>query len=631
MTALEAAVRAHKAGALADAERQYRALLEREPDNAKALYLLGTLAHQNERHEEGLRLLSAAIAQDPANAAAYNNRAQVHEALGMYKLRLADLERAVELDPGYAEALHNLGNALATFGRFDEAEASFRKAIAAAPGFAEPHCGLATLLRRRERADEALAAFETALRLKPNFIAALMHLCEMPECRDDAALAARAAEGIRRAAAAALARDPMQGEALHNCAIALVNLGRAEEAFELLRGALARDPQSARLHNALGAALRLSGAAAAAIPHYRRALALDPGFVDAGFNLAMALLVTGDWRAGWEFYEYRLRRPEARGQPARIFPPEKRWQGDDLSGRTLLVDGEQGLGDTLQFARFVPVVARRARSVVLVVQRPLLGVLRAGMPPNVSVVSNAWTASRTSAKGHKPAAVPRPAGEPPYDFFVPLLSVPLALGIGEAGLATAGNYLSADPAKVRAWGALLEQGQEPALRIGFVWAGSPGHKGDLKRSIGIRLFAPLFAVPGIRCYSLQLGPRAGDLARDGITAVVSLSERITDFSETLAVLGNLDLLITVDTAAAHAAGAIGTPVWLLLPYVPDWRWGLEGETTPWYPSMRLFRQDSSRRWEPVIARVAAALGTLVRCTTPKQRGAGFASGAALQA
>jgi tetratricopeptide (TPR) repeat protein len=586
---LDQAIRDHKAGAFDKAEHTYRALLRSEPRNSEVMFLLGKLAHQQGRHAQALQLFSEIIARDGRNAAAYNRRAMVHQTLGRFAPSLADLDQAIALKPRFPEALLNRGYALANMGRFGEAEASYRAAIAAAPAFAEAHYALGALLLREGRDREAIAALEAALRLKPQLAVALVDLSLAAARSGDADRCAEIAARVSAEAKAALPAG--NAGMLHQCAIAQVNLGRFEDAFALLREAVARHGDSAKLHNALGAVRTSAGAPAAAIPHYRQALALRADHPGYAFNLAFALLATGNWREGWQHFEARLRGPRARQLSGPLFVPERRWCGEDLSGRSLLIYTDQGLGDAIQFARFVPEVARRARSVFLAVGPDLTAMLRLSMPASVEVIGT--------------------DDVPTCDLFVPLCSLPGALRLFESRLFMCDDYLAVNAEKDREWKRFFAAISPDAVpRVGFAWAGSPTHIADLKRTLPVQAMAPLFAVDGIRCYSLQVGPRAADLAAAGISNVAPLDDRLRDFSDTLAALANVDLLVTADTAVAHAAGAIGVSVINLVPYVADWRWGVAGETTPWYRSMRLFRQEAPGRWEPVIARVAAELRAL---------------------
>jgi hypothetical protein len=298
----------------------------------------------------------------------------------------------------------------------------------------------------------------------------------------------------------------------------------------------------------------------------------------------VSLLLQGDLETGWTKFDARGRRADAAP-----------WHGDDLGGRTIELYTEQGLGDTLQFARFAPLVAARGGRVILQVQRPLVGLMR-------------------SLRGVDQVVATRPASSA-FDVQAPLLSLPRILGTRLATIPAEVPYLTADPEKVARWATVIGD-RTAGLRIGLVWAGGPGFWRDRERSIPVPLLTPLLAplltIGLARWFSLQVGAAAAaNIARLGTDRLTSLTPRLTDFSETAAAIANLDLLISVDTAIVHLAGALGKPVWVLLPFAPGFLWLLDRDDSPWYPTMRLFRLPSPGGWEPAIARVAEALQALI--------------------
>jgi hypothetical protein len=300
----------------------------------------------------------------------------------------------------------------------------------------------------------------------------------------------------------------------------------------------------------------------------------------------MLLLLRGELREGFEKYEsrWRLETLPPRGFPAPL------WNGEDLSGRTILLHAEQGYGDTIQCLRYVPQVAARGGWVVLEVPKELLGLAR--RLPEVG---------QLLARGD---ALPR------FDLQCPLFSLPRAFATTIETIPAQVPYLSAEPEAIARW--RIRLGERPGLKVGLAWAGSPQHRNDARRSIAIETLLPLLRLEGVRWFSLQVGERAADLARLPGGLVTDLSPDLIDFAETAAVIGNLDLVIAVDTASAHLAGALGRPAWVLLRARPDWRWLLEREDSPWYPSLRLFRQHRPGDWEEVVRRVAAALERMAR-------------------
>lgn len=430
----------------------------------------------------------------------------------------------------------------------------------------------------------------------------------------------------------ALARDPGQPLALHYLGVVLYQKGQARDALPLLEYAVARVPQEAEFHNNLGlvlAALDRNDEAVAAhraaialrpghvtawnnlglalqamnrlpdaIDAYRHALAGDPGFAHAHWNLALALLADGDYAEGWREYEWRLRLPELGGNAPR--PPAPRWFGEDLAGRSVLVTTEQGQGDAIQFIRFAKVLSGRGARVVVETQAPVARLLATA--PGVAGIRALLPADMSEASE---TCNRRP--QVSFDYSIPLLSVPGVLGLGASDLACEVPYLRVDPARREASLAAIANATGSVRRIGLAWAGSPHHANDRRRSIPLAALAPLLRLPGIAWYSLQKGAGVGEIATVPEASRLVSSELGDDFGDTAALVDALDAVVSVDTSVAHLAGALGKPVYVLLPFAPDWRWGITGDRTPWYPTARLVRQPAVGDWDGAVAALAASL------------------------
>ena len=466
---------------------------------------------------EAERLYQQILARTP-DATAHNNLGQLLNLLGRHEQAITELRRAIALRPDLAEPHNNLGIALAAVGKMDEAIAAYRTTIALQPNHARAHSNLGNALKTDGETTEAIAYYRKALSLESNY-----------------------------------------AEAHSNFGALLNEIGDAEEALKHHRRAIELRPDYAEAHSNLGSALSRLGRHDEAIAAHRRAISLQPEFPQAHFNLALELLMRGDFAEGWTEYEWRCRMPGL--VKIRRDYPQPLWDGTDLGERVLLLYAEQGIGDTIQFVRYVPSIRGR---VLLEVQPSLGRLLNAATPHD---------------------------GE--FDVHLPLLSLPLILSQFEP-TATQVPYIRP----------ISRQGIGPrhGLRVGVAWAGSATHKNDRNRSIPLEKLAPL-AQDGVEFFSLQVGTSTNQTGM-GLT---DLTDSLHDFSDTAALIAELDLVISVDTAVAHLAGAMGKLVWVLLPEPADWRWLRRREDSPWYSTMRLFRQSRPRDWDEPIARMSQEL------------------------
>jgi tetratricopeptide (TPR) repeat protein len=536
-------------GRLTESVPCYRAALRLAPDDARALNNLGNALRQLGELDEAVSCGRRAIALLPGYAEAHSNLGIALEARGEREEALAHCREAVRLLPEFPEAHNNLGLVLNELGRFAEAVGSCREALRLRPGYAEAYNNLGTAFLRQERWDDAVACFDQALQLRPDL--AMVHV---------------------------------------GLASSFWRLDRIPEAIAHGEEALRLQPDLAPAHSVMGAICFVQGRHNEALAYFDRALRSPPGLADARFNRGLVRLLLGDLPEGWHDYEWRLQCVTHAFAPL----PRPIWDGAPLAGRTILLHPEQGLGDTLQFIRYVPLVRQRGGKVIVACQPPLVSLLT----------------SCADIDG----VVPQGGAMPACDIHAPLLSLP---AIFESTLATIPRhipYLFADDDLVEHW--RRELAAFPGFKVGIAWKGSSAHPLDRYRSIPLAQFAPL-ALDGVHLLSLQKGDgieQLRDLAgRFAVTDLGgSLDETAGAFMDTAAVMKSLDLVITTDTAIAHLAGALGVPVWVALPFVPDWRWLLDREDSPWYPTMRLFRQKVPQRWEDVFARIAGELERLVQ-------------------
>ena len=432
----------------------------------------------------------------------------------------------------------------------------------------------ATLCARREYR-EALVHLQRAVTLAPQYATAYLNLSHALEALDRPA---EALDVINEA----IRLNPAAPVGFHNRGLILHQLARFEEAEADWRHALTLDPtlldSRIALIGSAGIALYIMGRFDEAEAKWKQVRELRPADADANTNLGISYLLRGNFPEGFALYEWRSCQRTANLPPQLAAP----WQGDDPAGKRLLIHAEQGFGDTLQFGRYLPLLRERGAKLVLSVQRPLRSLVAHSMP---------WLELQRDTT---PAA----------DFQCTLLSLPHLLKTTPDTIPAPVPYIDAPPQAISRLGAAIGEGG--GLKVGLAWAGNPKHFLDKERSLALALLAPLLAVKGVRFFSLQIGTAA----REASASITDLAPELTDFAQTAGAIANLDLVISVDTAVAHLAGAMGKPVWIMLPFVPDWRWQLERKDSLWYPTARLFRQKTRGDWGPVVGEIADALAML---------------------
>lgn len=575
----------HQAGRLAEAEDIYRRILGADPEYADAMELLGVLAAQTGRPAEAVRQLRLAVALRPDGAGGLSNLAGVEQSAGALVLAVRLYGRALRLMPDLADAHASRAGALRRLGQAQAALSATGPALALAPDHADALANRAAALLSCGQPIAAERCARRSLRLNPR--SAVTH----------ATLAAALAAQRRWAEAELAARDSLAldrstAEAWEVLGSVLAKLARFPDSLDAFAMAERLHPGPS-LYAARGTALIAMARPAEAAADFERALADRPQDAGLHWNLGFARLMAGDYERGWPEFDWR--RHDDRAEPPWRRFTQPSWLGEPLNGRTILLYAEQGLGDTLQFLRYVPLVAARGGRVVLEVQRPLLP-LMSGMEGTAQVI----------ARGDP---------LPPFDLECPLMGLPRAFATGLDGVPADTPYLRPDPARVARWRDRL--GPHMALRVGVVWSGNPRFPADAERSPKLAGLRGLLDVPDCRFYGLQMGAGRADLTDavlpDGFT---DLGREIADFADTAAIMAHLDLVVSSCTGPAHLAGALGVPLWLALPFSPDWRWLTGRDDSPWYPTARLFRQPAPGDWPAVAGRMAAELATLVQRFRP---------------
>lgn len=541
------AVEHQRAGRLDQAETACRGMLAQNPGDVRALHLLGTLLIRRRQATLAVELLRQASQIAPDSSDVQFALADALRMSGDTSAAEAAYRASLNLRPLFPPAHNGLGLALVQQGKLESAVLAWQRAIQLKPDYAEAHANLGAALAQLKKPSEAAPILRRAVELNPNFAPAHNNLANVLEELEDVD---GAVEHWQRAI-----------ELVPNYFDALVNLGKTVQR----RGEHAR-----------------------AMELLDHAISLRPTDPDARFLRGLALLLQGNFVDGFLDYAFRMQSKELNIDPRSFSQPA--WDGSDQPGKTILLRAEQGFGDVFQFIRYAPMVRARCGRVVLECQAELAELMR-----NVQGIDLVGV---------------RNQGLPDFDFQSPLLDLPRLLGTTVRSIPADVPYITPDPRRVEKWSQILA-GDPPGRRVGLVWSGNPQHGNDRNRSTYLRDLEPLAGVANVTFFSLQKGPAAAQASDSTLRLkVVDHTPRLTDFSETAALLANLDLVITVDTSVAHLAGALGRPIWVLLPFFPDWRWMLQRSDSPWYPTMRLFRQPQAKQWTPVIQQVVVALQEL---------------------
>ena len=642
----------HLAGRLPEAEQAYRAVLAVDPRHGDALHFLGVIALQCGKPQAAIELIGQSTARSP-NFASLNNLGEAFRQSSRLDEALACFERAIQMQPGHVDAIANAGVVLAQQNKLEPAEQRFRQVLAMNPNHLGAASSFAALLDRVGKVDDAVSAWNHVVRIAPqqsrfhrNLGDALVRADEtyraisayrraielMPEDAEAYSKLALSLSAVKKfdealaAAEKATVVAPTHAQAWHDRALVLERADRGSEAAPLYRRAVELNPKDSSLHGALGRALSANGQATEALESFARGRGLNP--VDHRFPLneskqffqlqqyqmaltaarsavrlaphdaechaalAFALLAMGDYLEGFAEYEWRWRSATFTTKPRDFASPL--WDGSEIAGRELLVHSEQGFGDIFQFLRYLPSLLERKIKVIIEVPYKIAGLVRRMSPALRVIISGTIL--------------------PSFDLHVPMLSLPGIFKTTLDRLPANVPYLRADPVLLEQWRNRItaETGESKAMRVGLVWAGSP--KPDPRRSATFQDYAALANVAGVSWIALQ--PDSHGAEADAPPAgmkILNLGAELRDFADTTAsTFACLDLLITIDTSSAHLAGAMGIPTWVMLPHSPDWRWQAAEESSPWYPTVKLFRQTTRGDWAGVVERVADELRRLIQ-------------------
>jgi tetratricopeptide (TPR) repeat protein len=575
----------HAKGQLKQARAFYEQSLRLDPKNSDALHFLGVIFFQTMNPRDAAEFIGKAIQLNPNNAIAHYNCGLALQQLKRPEAAIASYNRAIQLMPNHIEAYSNRGNALRELGQLDSAIASYDRAIELQPNYAEAYSNRGLALQELKQLDAAIASYDRAIQLAPD-LAETHYNC------------GNALQELGRMEAALASYDraiklkPDFAEPYCNRGNALQELNQLNAAVASYDRAIELKPDYAEAFSNRGNALKELKQLDAALANYERAIQLAPDYAEAHFNQSVALLLTGNFALGWKKYEWRWKK--ANTIPLRRDFRQPIWLGrESLRDKTILLHSEQGLGDTIQFCRYANLVRDLGARVILELPKSLIELLT----PLQGV-------AEFVAHGTTP---------PAFDYHCPLLSLPLALKTDIENIPNCTPYLFGDRERTARWKRYLG---DTGFLIGINWQGNRKSSIDPGRSFPLALYYAISQIPNVRLISLQKNDGLEQLLDIPADMRVEILEDSFDagensFLDSAAVIRNLDLVITPDTAIAHLSGALGCPTWIALKHVPDWRWMLEGRASPWYPTVSLFRQETKDNWEEPFARIHAELLNLI--------------------
>jgi len=579
---LQLALEAHRRGDLNAAEKAYRDVLAAQPDNPDALALRGVTLDGLKRSDEALASIRRAIELDPKAALFYIHLGNVLCTVKNWAEAADAFRKAAELQPDYPDIYYNLGNALRENGSWPEAEEAYRKAITLNPSHLLARNNLALVFEHQKRLPEAIALLEETVKQSPDYLEGWLNLSCLTEKSNDYERALQTALQARTLA-------PDQARPWLGMGVALNRMGRDTEALEIYEKLVQLKPDWEEAWDNIGQTYQLLNRLDEAEVAFRRCIACagqtiadedsrtvdEEEYGDRHWHLSLVELLKGDLQRGFKRYRARFKTVDGL---AREKWPRPLWQGQDLADKRIVVMDEQGYGDCLMMARYLPLLRERGAYVMFYIY-----------PALVPLFKDWDGADQIILHGDR---------IPDFDYYASVFDLPYGLGTTLKNIPNRVPYLPLLEPDSRTL--LTGDGR---LKVGIVWAGSPLHKHDSKRSLSLDILKGLFEARNVSFYSLNRDQREGDdeiLKRYG---VVDLASKIDDFSDSARLIRQMDLVITCDTSTAHLAGGLGVPVWTLLPFAPDWRWMMGRSDTPWYPTMKLFRQQEPRAWDEVIARV----------------------------
>jgi tetratricopeptide (TPR) repeat protein len=579
MNLIQNALFLHKSGNFDAAIQIYEQLSKQSKNNPSILSLLGVAECQRGNQKTGIKYLEKSLKISPVQPEVHNDLGNAYKAVGRLGDAISSYKRAVALNPDFALAYNNLGNAFQEHRQYDEALNCFDLALKIDPVFADAHFNRGNALQDLRRFADAVVAYDKSIQIYPGFIQSLNN-------RGNALLQLNRLEDALLSLESAIELAPSHFEAINNKGNVLQKQGRYHDAVSCYEQALAINPNYVLAISNIGNAYKCLGDFENSIRYYNKALEIDSRFAEANFNKSLLLLLLADFDAGLPMYEWRWKRKNAESIK---YPKVPLWQGEDISKKSIYVYPEQGFGDFIQYVRYIFDLKNIAGKVILEVPEALYELLLPIFGLGCTLI--------------KPGL-----DTPRFDYRCPIMSLPLAFKTDLNSIPGPVSYLSVSQEKSAEW--LVKLGEKTRPRIGLIWSGNPAHQLDQQRSIPLSVFAPILDMP-FEFYALQKDIRSDDaetLLR--YSNLKDFSSELEDFTDTAALVLAMDLVVAVDTSVAHLAGALGKRFFLLLPTVPDSRWLLNLDHSPWYPSAELLRQEKLGEWDFVIRQLHTKLASI---------------------
>jgi len=580
----------HQQGNLREAQLMYEQAISMSPNNCDALHFLGILFAQTGQFIKAVDFLTKALQINPNNATYYSNYGNVLQELENLDEALASYDRAVQINSDYAEAHFNRSITLQKLERLDEAIESYDRVISINSDFADAHFNRGICLQEIKRLDEAIESYDRVISINPTFVEAYFNygntLRELKRFEEAIANYEKAIE-----------IEPNYAEAYLNCGNVFREIKRLDKAISNFEKIIAINPNYAEAYLNYGLILEEFKRFDEAIANYEKAIAIKPDFAAAHWNLSLCNLLTGNFQDGWQSYEWRWMNKEALSfQDKRNFSQPLWINGETLTDKIILIYAEQGLGDTIQFCRYLPEVALQSKKVIFEVQRNLVKLLN-NLGNNIQII----------AKGDN---------LPSFDVRYPLLSLPLAFKTELHTIPPIPKSITSDLQKQTKWKTIL--GIKTSLRVGLAWSGNSLHKNDHNRSLSLSQLLP-YLPSNIDYVCLQNELRDGDKELlEQHCEIKYFGHLLEDFTDTAELCELMDIVVSVDTSVAHLSGMLGKPTWVLISFIPDWRWLLDRDDNPWYPSAKLYRQEKAGDWKSVLEKVKNDLEQYVLISNIRQ-------------